>query len=132
MALDLQLYVFSVTVLAGIVLAAGYDFYRMARAVFGWSRIKGDLADLIFVAVATLFLLWLLLASTWASLGAYTIPGLLTGLWFYFFAGSPFLGPVFRKVWRAAAWLLAGLSGAAAWTWRQLARLMPARRPPQE
>ena len=90
-SLDIQVYRFSVMLLAGFVAGFLLDVYR----VFRWlTRPKGlvvYLEDILFWLACTPLLLFALVVSNWIELRLYAFLGTALGLGIYFSLASPLM-----------------------------------------
>lgn len=120
-SLDVQLYMFMVLTLTGIVVGILYDFFRTLRDVF---KVRGRLAslgDLVFWLVATLFGIAGLILGNWGELRLYVFLALALGLFLYFQLASFAFRDLFgrslyflKRMVKGAAALMAGFWGAIA------------------
>jgi spore cortex biosynthesis protein YabQ len=84
MDLQRQVYVFAVTLAAGMILGILYDIYRVLRQKFRPQRIMTGLSDLLYWLSATLVVFLALVASNWGELRFYVYLGLVGGVGVYY------------------------------------------------
>lgn len=89
--LDLQLLVFTVMTLTGVLLGVWYDFNRALRENFRWRGSLGDLQDVALWAGSVLLVLTGLLLSNWGEFRLHIIISLALGIWVYMALASPVL-----------------------------------------
>lgn len=82
-SLDLQVYSFSVMVLAGVVLGLCFDTYRVLRLFWRPGWVGTALGDLLFGLVCGLLLASALLLASWGDLRLYVFLGTVAGFGLY-------------------------------------------------
>jgi len=97
---DVQLYQFSVMLLAGMALGAFFDAYRTFRLKARPGAAATVVLDGLFWVIATLLLLRAVFYASWGEVRVYVFVGAATGAWLYFKLASPLVLRLFRWVWR--------------------------------
>lgn len=103
---DVQIYQFSVMVLAGMVLGATYDLYRTFRLMTAPGRWATVVYDAFFWFIATALVLAAVFYASWGEVRAYVFLGTATGAFLYFKLASPLVLRALRTIWVAVARLL--------------------------
>lgn len=89
--LDIQLLIFTIVALTGVLLGGWYDLNRAAREKFRWRGPLGDLQDIILWGGGVALVLTGLLLGNWGEFRLYVIVGLGFGIWLYMALASPVL-----------------------------------------
>lgn len=103
MPVGVQVYQFSVMVLAGIALGVVYDFYRTFRVMTQPGRYATVVYDCLLWVIATLVVLGAVFYANWGEVRAYVFIGAATGMLGYFKLASPVVLRLLRWTWRVAA-----------------------------
>jgi len=97
---DVQLYQFSVTLLAGMALGVVFDTYRTFRLKVRPGAVATVVLDALFWVIATLLLLGAVFYASWGEVRVYVFVGVATGAWLYFWLASPIVLRFLRWAWR--------------------------------
>ncbi|MDP2856822.1 MAG: spore cortex biosynthesis protein YabQ [Bacillota bacterium] len=111
MPVDVQLYQFSVMLLAGMALGAFFDVYRTFRLKARPGAGATVVLDALFWVIATLLLLGAVFYASWGEVRVYVFVGAATGAWLYFKLASSLVLRLLRWVWRVIGRLLRLVQG---------------------
>jgi len=97
---DVQLYQFSIMLLAGMVLGAVFDTYRTFRLKARPGAVVTVVMDALFWVIATALLLGAVFYASWGEVRVYVFIGVATGAWLYFRLASAVVLRFLRWLWR--------------------------------
>ncbi len=99
-SVDVQLYQFSIMLLAGMALGVVFDTYRTFRLKARPGAVVTVVMDALFWVIATLLLLGAVFYASWGEVRVYVFIGVATGAWLYFRLASPVVLRFLRWLWR--------------------------------
>jgi len=99
--LEVQLYVFCVTILAGMVTGFLFDVFRALRGIVRPRRLLGDAGDLAFWVLTTFLISTALLFGNWGEVRLYVFAGLILGFLIYRWLASNVVVCAFRRIFYA-------------------------------
>ena len=103
---DVQVYQFSVMVIAGVAVGVMYDTYRVFRLMTRPGQWATAIYDTVFWAMSTLLVLAAVFYASWGEVRVYVFIGLAGGAFLYFRLGSPLVLRLFRGIWAVVAQII--------------------------
>lgn len=100
-----QLSAFTILLIAGMVLGAFFDLYRVFRSRIKVNGMIDGIGDIIFWLVSLVMMIPLLYWGVWLELRLYVWIAVTLGVFGYFFMFSRICIPVYRRFWISAMWL---------------------------
>lgn len=100
-SIDVQAYMFSVTILSGIAIGFLFDIFRALRGIVRPRGLLSDAGDLAFWVLTTFFLSAALLFGNWGEVRLYVFAGIIIGLILYRLLASNVVVCGFRRIFYA-------------------------------